>query len=174
MYTEDKNNSNITFTYKVSDLFNNCSTKVAYKSRHATDNEILNDEITLTDDDKSVFIANLPSIMADIYDRTLKLSSGINSAFSVKTDSTEDDKNLITIKLQYNGSYNNNTLTLVDASLYQCIELGCIKAWYDVCGIAAIEGDYTAKYKVALMELSRRIFQLKKKTIKSTLGTSAS
>lgn len=170
----DKTNNKITFSYSKNDLFHNCCTKIAYKSRNVSEDAKINDELTLSDDDKSIFDANLPSILADIYERILKLSHGITNAYTISEVKNDEEKITdYTINFVFidNQSYNSNVLDVLDASLYQCLETGSIKAWYGVCGVNAIEQDYNTKYLSALAELSRRVFQLKKKTIKSTLGT---
>lgn len=175
----------IEFSYKFEDLFNNCSTKISYKSRNVVQDDMVVEQITLMDDDKQVFRANMPSILADIYERVMKLSSGVTNAFNHveataavgnpgETDYKPAVEEHMKIVIQNNAAYNSNLLGLIDSSLYNCIETGSIKAWYEVCGMTALEQEYTTKYLAALAELSRRMFQLKKKTIKSTLGTSAS
>lgn len=186
MVNEVKQDSTtIVFSYKFEDLFNNCSTKISYKSRNVVQDEMVVEQITLMDDDKQVFRANMPSILADIYERVMKLSSGVDQAFqhveaadAVGEPGEEGYKEAVEehmqITIQNNAAYNSNLLGLIDSSLYTCIETGSIKAWYEVCGMTALEQEYTTKYLASLAELSRRMFQLKKKTIKSTLGTSAS
>lgn len=192
-----ENDATIVFSYIFEDLFNNCSTKISYKSRNVVQDEMVAEQITLMDDDKQVFRANMPSILADIYERVMKLSSGVENAFkhveaveavegspAVGTpgedgyvpgvEPVEGVEEHMEITIQNNAAYNSNLLGLIDSSLYTCIETGSIKAWYEVCGMTALEQEYTTKYLASLTELSRRMFQLKKKTIKSTLGTSAS
>lgn len=178
----DESANQVIFEYRFNDLFSNCCTKIAYKSRNAVEDVRVSDEITLSDDDKTIFEANIPFILADIYERILKLTSGITNAYSfedeVKKETGDDGKEtevktgdkIISFNFQDNGAYNPNVLDVLDMSLYECLEKGSIKAWYDVCGVAAIEQDYNTKYLASLTELSRRMFQLKKKTIKSTLG----
>lgn len=180
-------NNKIIFSYRMSNIFNNCCTKISYKSRNISEDAKINDELTLSDDDKSIFEANIPFILADIYERILKLSHGITEAYkieiipgaemgpSVGSESGDitvipEDK-IIIFTFVNNNAYNSNVLDVLDVSLYQCLETGSIKAWYDVCGLTTIEQDYNTKYLSALAELSRRIFQLKKKIIMSTLGT---
>ena len=157
MVKEETNN--IVFSYSMNTLFSNCCRKSAYISRHISTEDIVIDDVTLTEDDKDVFVAALSPILSNIHERLLKISSAF----------TNDGTN-ITFTTQKNAAYNINVLSIVDATIYNCMEIGSIMAWYQTCGIKAVDQEYSAKYIASLQELSRRIFQLKKKTIKSTLG----
>ena len=153
----------ITFQYDMSDAFNNVSQKTSYKARLVSDDSKINDDLSMLDDDKSAFEANLSMIMADIYERLVKLTSGVDKAYSISDM-------VVTIKIQNNASYNPNVVDVVDASIYKCLETGSMKEWYSVCGKTDFEAEYAIKYNDALKQLSNRIFQLKKKTIKNMLG----
>lgn len=159
----DKENDLIVFQYDISDLFNNVSLKSSYKSRFVSEDGRVVDEMTLMDDDRDAFEANLQRILADIYERIIKLTSAVDDAYS-----TEEGN--ISIKMQNNDAYNTNILGLVDASIYDCLEAGSMKEWYSVCGKTDYEQEYAAKYTAALSLLSSRMFQLKKKSIKNALG----
>jgi len=159
----DKENDLIVFQYDISDLFNNVSLKSSYKSRFVSEDGRVVDEMTLMDDDRDAFEANLQRILADIYERIIKLTSAVDDAYS-----TEEGN--ISIKMQNNDAYNTNVLGLVDASIYDCLETGSMKEWYSVCGKTDYEQEYAAKYTAALSLLSSRMFQLKKKSIKNALG----
>lgn len=156
-------NDTILFQYKTDDIFNNVALKTSYKSRFVSDDGRVVDELTLMDDDKGAFNANLQKVMADIYERIIKLTSAVDDAYSIS-------ESMATLKVQNNSAYNTNVLSLVDASIYDCIETGSIKEWYSVCGKADYEQEYAAKYAAALSLLSSRMFQLKKKSVKNTLG----
>ena len=159
----DKENDLIVFQYDTADLFNNVSLKSSYKSRFVSEDGRVVDEMTLMDDDRDAFEANLQRILADIYERIIKLTSAVDDAYS-----TEEGN--ISIKMQNNDAYNTNILGLVDASIYDCLEVGSMKEWYSVCGKTDYEQEYAAKYTAALSLLSSRMFQLKKKSIKNALG----
>ena len=154
----------IQFIYKIADLFNNVSLKSSYKARLVSDDGRVVDDLTMLDDDKSAFMANIQKLLTDIYERVIKLTSSVENAYEL----TEDH---IIIKIQNNESFNSNVLDIVDASIYECIETGSMKEWYSICGKTDYEQEYTAKYMSALNLLSNRMFQLKKKSIRSTLGT---
>lgn len=158
-----KQSNNIVFSYQIDTLFGSCCQKSAYISRHISTEDIVIDDVTLTDDDKNIFLIALEPILSNIHDRLLKLSSGINNAYT-------NDGTTISFAIQDNGAYNNNVLSIVDTTIYNCMEIGSIMTWYQICGIKAVDQEYSAKYIASLQELSRRIFQLKKKSIKSTLG----
>lgn len=153
----------IQFIYNGADLFNNVSLKTSYKSRFVSEDGRVVDEMTMMDDDKDAFEANLEKILPDIHERIIKLTSAVEDAYSTEGGN-------ITIKMQNNNAYNANVLGLVDASIYDCLETGSIKEWYSICGKSDYEREYAEKFSAALARLSNRMFQLKKKTIRNTLG----
>lgn len=160
----DTDSNTIQFQYAIADLFNNVSLKSSYKSRVVSEDGRVVDDMTMLDDDIDAFKANIQKLLADIYERIVKLTSSVENAYSI-TDTH------VTITIQNNDSFNSNVLDIVDASIYDCLETGSMKEWYSVCGKGDWEQDYAAKYVAALQLLSNRLFQLKKKSIKNTLGT---
>lgn len=156
-------NNVILFQYVVADLFNNVSLKSSYKARVVSEDGRVVDEMSMLDDDKDAFRANIQKILADIYERIVKLTSAVENAYNV-------DETNISIKMQNNDAFNANVLDIVDTSIYDCLEMGSLKEWYSVCGKIDFEQEYAAKYNAALSLLSNRLFQLKKKSIKNTLG----
>lgn len=159
----DAENNVILFQYALDDLFNNVSLKSSYKARVVSDDGRVADDMSMLDDDKDAFKANIQKLLADIYERIVKLTSSVENAYTV------DDTNVV-IKMQNNDAFNPNVLDIVDASIYDCLETGSLKEWYSVCGKMDYEQEYAVKYNAALSLLSNRMFQLKKKTIKNTLG----
>ena len=159
----DTENNVILFQYALDDLFNNVSLKSSYKARVVSDDGRVADDMSMLDDDKDAFKANIMKLLADIYERIVKLTSSVENAYTV------DQTNII-VKMQNNDAFNPNVLDIVDASIYDCLETGSLKEWYSVCGKMDYEQEYGAKYNAALSLLSNRMFQLKKKSIKNTLG----
>lgn len=154
----------IKFSYKKDDLFENCSLKTAHISRYISENTAIVDHAIMQNDDRSLFDANLPEILGDIYEIFLKLTDGTKS--SQLSDSDE-----ISITIKDNEAYNKNVVELVDVALYNCLETGTIALWYEANNISTISKDYRNRYIVALRKLSDRIFQLKKVKFKNVLGT---
>lgn len=159
----DTENNVILFQYALDDLFNNVSLKSSYKARVVSDDGRVADDMSMLDDDKDAFKANIMKLLADIYERIVKLTSSVENAYTV------DQTNII-VKMQNNDAFNPNVLDIVDASIYDCLETGSLKEWYSVCGKMDYEQEYGVKYNAALSLLSNRMFQLKKKSIKNTLG----
>lgn len=156
-------NDTILFQYALDDLFNNVSLKSSYKARVVSDDKRVADDMSMLDDDKDAFRINLQKILPDIYERIVKLTSSVDNAYTV-------DQTNVAIRVQNNDAFNGNVLDVVDASIYDCLEMGSLKEWYSICGKMDYEQEYTVKYNAALSLLSNRMFQLKKKTIKNTLG----
>ena len=69
-----------------------------------------------------------------------------------------------------NDSYNKNVLTLVDASLMECIIEGTLKAWYKNCAQGDLLALYLKSFNDNLEKLFDRMFQLKIKKSVSMLG----
>lgn len=157
-------NNTIIFQYTLADLFNNVSLKSSYKARLMSENGIIVDDMTMLDDDMDAFNVNIQKLLADIYERVVKLTKASEEAYEVSNTN-------ITISIVNNDAFNSNVLDIVDASIYDCLETGSLKEWYSICGKTDYEQEYTAKYMAALNLLSNRMFQLKKKSIKNTLGT---
>lgn len=156
-------NDTILFQYALDDLFNNVSLKSSYKARVVSDDKRVADDMSMLDDDKDAFRINLQKILPDIYERIVKLTSSVDNAYTV-------DQTNVAIRVQNNDAFNGNVLDVVDASIYDCLEMGSLKEWYSICGKMDYEQEYAVKYNAALSLLSNRMFQLKKKTIKNTLG----
>ncbi len=156
-------NDIILFQYALDDLFNNVSLKSSYKARVVSDDGRVVDDMSMLDDDKDAFRINLQKILPDIYERIVKLTSSVDNAYTV-------DQTNVAIKVQNNDAFNGNVLDVVDASIYDCLETGSLKEWYSICGKMDYEQEYAVKYNAALSLLSNRMFQLKKKPIKNTLG----
>ena len=123
----DTENNVILFQYALDDLFNNVSLTSSYKARVVSNDGRVADDMSMLDDDKDAFKANILKLLADIYERIVKLTSSVENAYTV------DETNII-IKMQNNDAFNPNVLDIVDASIYDCLETGSLKEWYSVCG----------------------------------------
>ena len=71
--------------------------------------------------------------------------------------------------LQDNAAYNENVLTLVDASLYNVIKYGVLKEFYSTVLQADFFKVCTERFLGELFKLKSRLFQLKKKSVVSSL-----
>jgi hypothetical protein len=142
----------------------------AYNSKNIRDNQgnSLLAEYAVSDDEKDVFIQGLHSVLPEIYEKILKITDRADSdSFGF---ATVDDKEVVIFKIKDNESYNNNVLSLVDASFLECIVEGALKAWYKNCAQGDLFAMYTKSFADNLEKLFSRMFQLKIKKTTNMLG----
>jgi len=67
--------------------------------------------------------------------------------------------------IQDNAAYNANVLTMVDASLYNCLKYGVLKEFYST----VVQADFfklsADRFVAELFKMKQRLFQLKKKSV---------
>ena len=82
---ERNTNNTIAFTYEVDDLFTDASRVSAFTSKNLRDKEgnAMVDTFALSEDERGVYLQGMKSILPDIYDLLIKLTSDIDNAFIV-------------------------------------------------------------------------------------------
>jgi hypothetical protein len=108
----------------------------------------------------------------------MKITSGVEDAFkdAVAVSGSESDGlnrtegTYIEFNIQNNDSYNANVLSLVDATLLNCLKYGVLAEFYSICVNAELFRIAQDKYTTSLFQLKQRLFQLKKKTVSSQLS----
>lgn len=160
-----KEAKNIIFTYKKDLIFDVISNITSYRARtiSSASGGQISENLFISNDDKDTFDISIKSILPDIYEKIMKLSSGVENAYS--SDGTD-----IKIIMSDNAAYNSNVIGMVDATILECITLGCIKEWYKTCAQAEFKKEFDNLYMLEMQKLSDRLFQLKKKQIVSNLG----
>ena len=71
--------------------------------------------------------------------------------------------------LQDNSAYNDNVLTMVDASIYNCIKVGTLKEVYSTITQPEFFNSCATRFVAELFKLKQRLFQLKKKSVVTNL-----
>jgi hypothetical protein len=71
--------------------------------------------------------------------------------------------------MQDNGAYNANVLTMVDASLYNSLKYGTLKEVYSTVVQPEFFNTCANRFVGELFKLKQRLFQLKKKSVESSL-----
>lgn len=167
MFKKDTTEKTIVFSYPLAGIFDNASRVSAFNAKSIKDKEgkSLLADYALSDDEKDMFLQGMNSILPEIYEKILKITSGVDDAYFFNV--TEAD---VKFTIQDNNSYNKNVLTLVDASLMECIIEGSLKAWYKNCAQADLLGLYIKSFNDNLEKLFDRMFQLKIKKSVSMLG----
>lgn len=157
----------IVFSYPINGLFQSASRVSAFNAKQIKDKEgnSLLADYALSDDEKDMFLQGVQSILPEISEKILKVTSGIDGAYVF--DITAEN---IEFTIQDNDAYNVNTLALVDASMLECLIEGSLKAWYKNCAQADLLGMYQNSFAYNLEKLFQRMFQLKIKKSVSMLG----
>lgn len=167
MFKRDTTEKTIVFSYPLQGIFDNASRVSSYNSKNIRDKEgnSLLAEYAISDDEKDIFYQGLSSVLPEIYEKLLKVTTGVEGAYMFET--TDSD---IKFTIQDNEAYNKNVLTLVDASLFECIIEGALRAWYKNCAQADLLALYNKSFNDNLEKLFNRMFQLKIKKTTSMLG----
>lgn len=167
MFKIDTDKKAIEFSYPLQDIFDDASRISAFNAKNIRDKEgrSLLADYALSDDEKDIFVQGLKSILPEIYGKIIKITSGIENAHLFSTTDTD-----VKFSIQDNEAYNKNVLTLVDASLMECIIEGSLKAWYKNCAQGDLLALYNKSFSDNLEKLFDRMFQLKMKKSVSMLG----
>lgn len=99
----------------------------------------------------------------------LRQEEATGTASVVTTAYTVASYDLVSITIQDNEAYNENVLSLVDASLYNALKQGVLKEFYSVIVQPDFFKTAGARFLEELFKLKQRLFQLKKKSVVSSL-----
>lgn len=171
-----KINNTIVFSYDSDKLFNDVSLLSAYMVKNlGNENGSLLDGFAITGDEKDVYEVCLSQTLPDIYEHIIKTTSGVTDAFKTETISADEGQTglmrpkgtYVVVSVKDNEAYNENILSLVEPTLYDCIKYGTLSEFYSVNLNADLLSLARAKFNECLSQLNRRLFQLKKKSVKS-------
>ena len=138
----------IKFYYKKDTLFNDISLMSNYMCKNMTskDGNSLTDEYAISDDERDLVDVSVRATLPDISGETC-----------------------VSFTIQDNEAYNGNVLTMVDASLYNCLKYGTLREVYSTITQTEFFNLCTARFLSELFKLKGRLFQLKKKSVVSSL-----
>ena len=175
----------ILFYYNRDTLFNDVSLMSNYMSKNLAtkDGNALTDEYAISDDEEDLVKVAIRQTLPDIYEAMTKITHAVIPAFDDDvneagtkagtdisgTSVTISSGHYVEFTLLDNNSYNANVITLVDASLYNCLKHGTLKEIYTTIvqpDFAKISGE---RFVAELFKLKGRLFQLKKKSVSSNL-----
>ena len=173
MYSKDTTNKTIEFKYKRDVLFNDVSLMSNYMSKNLSskDGNSLTDDYAISDDEQDLVYVCIRATLPDIYEAMVKITHAVSSAF-------EDDKvvseggqsvHYVSFTMQDNDQYNANVLTMVDASLYNSLKYGTLKEVYSTVVQPEFYNTCANRFVGELFKLKQRLFQLKKKSVESSL-----
>lgn len=175
----NKETGKITFYYNSEGLFSDVSLMSAYMTKNlANESGSLMDEFNISDDEKDIYKVCVRQTLPNIYETMMKITSGIDNAFEDEvTVSTQESDALkrsagtyIELTMQDNEAYNSNVLSLVDATLLNCLKYGVLAEFYSICVNADLYRLANDKFTANLFQLKKRLFQLKKKSVSSQLS----
>jgi len=175
----------IVFLYKRDTLFNDVSLMSNYMAKNLAtkDGNSLTDEYAISDDEQDIVDVSIRATLPDIYEAMTKITTAVVPAFDDCKTETAGTKgvdiggNNVTIQagdyvefyIQDNHSYNANVITMVDASLYNCLKHGVLKEFYST----VVQADFfklcADRFVAELFKMKQRLFQLKKKSVQSNL-----
>jgi len=169
MYSKDTTHNTIIFKYKKDVLFNDVSLMSNYMCKNMATKEgnSLTDEYAISDDERDLVDVCIRATLPDIYESMVKITHSVSSAF--EDDLVESDIHYVAFTMQDNAQYNANVLTMVDASLYNSLKYGTLKEVYSTITNPEFYNNCTTRFLAELFKLKGRLFQLKKKSVESSL-----
>lgn len=175
----------IIFYYNRDTLFNDVSLMSTYMSKNLStkDGNALTDDYAISDDERDLVNISIRATLPDIYEAMAKITHSVIPAFDdeVEEDGTTSGKDItgttktiaagtyVEFVLLDNGAYNDNVLTMVDASLYNSIKHGTLKEVYSTIVNPDFFKICAERFVAELFKLKQRLFQLKKKSVLSNL-----
>lgn len=176
----------IVFFYNRATLFNDVSLMSNFMAKNLSSKEgnSLTDEYAISDDEQDLVNVSIRAALPDIYEAMTKITNSVIPAFDDSVTETAgvkgkdisgNDVNIaagdyVEFSLLDNNAYNANVITIVDASLYNCIKHGTLKEVYSTL----VQPDFykisADRFVAELFKLKQRLFQLKKKSVVSNIG----
>lgn len=172
--------STIKFLYNRDTIFDEVSLMSNYMAKNLAtkDGNSLTDEYAISDDEKDLVNVSIRTALPDIYEAMTKITSDVSSAFDddVQETSGTDEKgtaypagHYVEFIIKDNAAYNNNVLTMVDASLNNCIKHGTLREIYSTITQPEFYNVCSTRFIGELYKLKQRLFQLKKKSVTTNL-----
>lgn len=164
-----KSTGKIQFYYKKDVLFNDVSLMSNYMSKNLStkDGNSLTDDYAISDDERDLVDVCVRATLPDIYEALIKITNSIDSAF--EDNDTIGGDPCVSFTIQDNDAYNENVLNMVDASLYNCLKQGTLKEVYSTVVQPEFFNTTASRFVAELFKLKQRLFQLKKKSVVSSL-----
>lgn len=177
----------IVFFYNRDILFNDVSLMSNYMAKNLStkDGNSLTDEYAISGDEKDIVDVSIRAALPDIYEALTKITTAVVPAFDDKhtygssttvgkditnTNVTAEAGDYVEFYILDNNAYNANVITMVDASLYNCLKQGVLKEVYSVLVNADLQNLCSTRFIQELFKMKQRLFQLKKKSVVSNLN----
>ena len=177
----------IVFFYNRDILFNDVSLMSNYMAKNLStkDGNSLTDEYAISGDEQDIVDVSIRACLPDIYESLTKITTAVVPAFDDKhnyASSTVVGKDITNANVSAaagdyvefyildNNAYNANVITMVDASLYNCLKQGVLKEVYSNLVNADFFNLCNTRFIAELLKLKQRLFQLKKQSVVSNLN----
>lgn len=176
----------IVFFYNRDILFNDVSLMSNYMSKNLAtkDGNSLTDEYAISGDEQDIVDVSIRASLPDIYESLTKITTAVVPAFDDKhtygsttvvgkditgSNVSANAGDYVEFYILDNNAYNANVITMVDASLYNCLKQGVLKEFYSTVLQADFFNTCNTRFIAELFKLKQRLFQLKKKSVVSNL-----
>ena len=166
-----KTTGKIQFYYDKDVLFNDVSLMSNYMSKNLStkDGNSLTDDYAISDDERDLVDVCIRATLPDVYEAMVKITNSISSAFEDDDTTAISGKHCVSFTIQDNDAYNENVLNMVDASLYNCLKHGTLKEVYSTVVQPEFFNATSSRFVAELYKLKQCLFQLKKKSVVSSL-----
>lgn len=160
----------IQFYYNRNTVFNEVSLMSNYMAKNLAtkDGNSLTDEYAISDDEHDLVDICIRAALPDIYEAMTKITNLVADAF--KDDVTVSGNPCVSFTILDNDAYNDNVLSVVDASLENCVKFGTLKEIYSTLPQPEFFNSCSNRFVGELFKLKQRLFQLKKKSVVSNLS----
>jgi hypothetical protein len=139
------------------------------KNLSTKDGNSLTDDYAISDDERDLVDVCIRATLPDIYEAMVKITNSITSAFEDDDTTAISGEHCVSFTIQDNNAYNENVLNMVDASLYNCLKQGTLKEVYSTVVQPEFFNTTSNRFVAELYKLKQRLFQLKKKSVVSSL-----
>ena len=160
----------IQFYYNRDTIFEEVSLMSNYMAKNLAtkDGNSLTDEYAISDDERDLVNISIRAALPDIYEAMTKITTLVADAFD--DDVTVSGNSCVSFTVLDNAAYNDNVLSIVDASLNNCVKFGTLKEIYSTLPQPEFFNSCSNRFVAELFKLKQRLFQLKKKSVVSNLS----
>ena len=160
----------IQFYYNRNTVFNEVSLMSNYMAKNLAtkDGNSLTDEYAISEDEHDLVDICIRAALPDIYEAMTKITTLVADAFD--DDVTVSGNSCVSFTVLDNAAYNDNVLSIVDASLNNCVKFGTLKEIYSTLPQPEFFNSCSNRFVGELFKLKQRLFQLKKKSVVSNLS----
>jgi len=160
----------IQFYYNRDTVFDEVSLMSNYMAKNLAtkDGNSLTDEYAISEDERDLVNISIRAALPDIYEAMTKITTLVADAFD--DDVTVSGNSCVSFTILDNAAYNDNVLSIVDASLNNCVKFGTLKEIYSALPQPEFFNSCSNRFVGELFKLKQRLFQLKKKSVVSNLS----